>query len=87
METNWRLVTLFAMQYTGIDHNFMPIHIKNKSVTVSMNIVSIPNLGVRVWNRKSELPQRNLLRCLTQPKISRQRPFELTYIEYDIIKD
>ena len=36
---------------------------------------------------KSEFPQGNFLRSLTQPEITRQRPFELTNIEYDQIKD
>ena len=33
------------------------------------------------------LPKGNFLRSLTQPKIKRQRPFELTEIEYYLIKD
>ena len=84
MEINWYLVTLFLMQYInildGINHNFMSSHIKIKSVTVSMNAVAIPNIDVKVWARKSELLQWNLLPSLTQPKITRQRPLEVTYI-------
>ena len=52
-----------------------------------MNTITIPNLDVKVWTRKSELPQGNFLRSLTQPKISRQIPFKLIEIEYDLIKD
>ena len=64
----------------------MLIH-KKKGVTVSIYMVAIPNIDVKVWTRKSDLPQVNLLRFLTQPKITRQRPFELTDLEYDKIKD
>ena len=56
-------------------------------MTVSIYMVAIPNIDVKVWTRKSDLPQVNLLRSLTQPKITRQRPFELTDLEYDKIKD
>ena len=52
-----------------------------------MYTVAIPNLEVKVWTRKRELTQKNFLRYLTQPEITRQRPFKLTDIEYDIIKD
>ena len=58
-----------------------------KSVTVSMNTVAIPNLDVKVWTRKSELLQGNFQHYLTQPEFIRQRPFEPTDIEYDLIKD
>ena len=51
-----------------------------------MNTVAIPNLNVKVWTRKKELPQGNFLRSLISPKITRQRPFKLIEIEYDIIK-
>ena len=37
--------------------------------------------------QKSDLPQGNFLRFLTQPLITRRRPLELTYIDYDIIQD
>ena len=37
--------------------------------------------------QKSDLPQVNFLRFLTQPLITRRRPLELTYIDYDIIQD
>ena len=50
-----------------------------------MMTVGIPNIGSNIWNRKSELPQENLLRSLTQSEITIQRPFELTDIEYDQI--
>ena len=52
-----------------------------------MNTVAIPNLDVKVWTQKNELSKGNLLRSLTQPEITRQRPFKLTYIEYDKIND
>ena len=42
---------------------------------------------VKVWTRKSELPQGNFLRSLTQPEITIQRPFKLADIEYDQIND
>ena len=45
-----------------------------------MIIVAIPNLEIKVWNRRNEFPQGNLLRSLTPPKITRQRPFEITDI-------
>ena len=55
------MVTLFAMQYinilTEIDHILMSIHVKEKTVTVSTRKDAIPNIDVKVWNRKSELPQ------------------------------
>ena len=52
-----------------------------------MSTVAITNLGVRVWTRKSDLPQGNFLHSLTQPKIARQITFELIDIEYDRMKD
>ena len=52
-----------------------------------MNTVSIPNLDVKVWTWESELPQGNFPRFLTQPEIKIPRPFELTEIWYDLIKD
>ena len=51
-----------------------------------MNTVAILNLDVKVWTQKGELPQGNFLSFLTQPKITRQIPFRLKYVEYDIIK-
>ena len=57
------------------------------SVTVSIEIVSIINLDVKVWTQKSELPERNFLGSLTQPKITRLRPVKLTDIEYDLINN
>ena len=41
---------------------------------------------IHVWTRKSELPLGNFLRSLTQPEITRQRPFKLTDIKFDWIK-
>ena len=52
-----------------------------------MRTVSIPNIDVKVWTQKFYLPQGNTLCSVTQPKITRQRPFELTHIEYNLIKD
>ena len=52
-----------------------------------MRTVAIPNIDVKVWNRKRLLTQGNFLHSLKQPKITRQRPFELTDIKYDRIKD
>ena len=52
-----------------------------------MRIVAIPNLSIKVWTRKCELPQGNFLRSLTQPEITRQTTFELMDIEYDQIND
>ena len=52
-----------------------------------MRKVDIPNIDGKVWNRKSDSPQRNFLRSLTQPEIKIQRPFKLTDIDFDIIKD
>ena len=56
-------------------------------VNLSMKKVAIPNLDIQVFNRESDLPQGNFLRSLTQPKITRQRHFKLTDIEYDRIKN
>ena len=56
-------------------------------VTVSKKTVAIPNIGIKVSNRRSKLPKRNFLRSLTQPRILIQRTFKLTDIEYDQIKD
>ena len=52
-----------------------------------MKKVDILNLDIKLWAQKSELPQGNFLRFLTQTEITRQKPFEFTYIEYDQIKD
>ena len=48
-----------------------------------MRIVTIPNIGVKVWTHKNEFPQGNYLRSLTHPEIRRVRSFKLTDIEYD----
>ena len=52
-----------------------------------MNTVAIPKLDVKVWTLKSEFPQGNFLRSLTKTEITRQITLEITYIEYDWIKD
>ena len=49
--------------------------------------VYFTNLDVKFWTWKSEFPQGYFLCSLTQPKITRQRPFEITDIEYDVIND
>ena len=53
---------------------------RQKYVTVSMSKVGIPNIDIKVWSRKSELPQVNFLHSLTQTEITIKRPFELMYI-------
>ena len=52
-----------------------------------MNTVAIKNIDVKVWTQKGEFLQRNFLRSLTKPEITRQRTFELTDIEYEQIRD
>ena len=52
-----------------------------------MRTVAISSIDVKVCTQKSNSTQGNFLRYLTQPKIIRQIPFELTDIEYDQIKD
>ena len=56
-------------------------------VTISTKTVYFPNIDIKVFNRKSEFPQSNFLRSLTEPEITRKIPFKLTYVEYDRIKD
>ena len=51
-----------------------------------MNTVDITNIDVKFWSRKIDFTQGNFLRSLTPPKITRQRPFKLTDIEYDKMK-
>ena len=53
--------------------------LKSKIVNVSMNRVAIPNLYIKVWICKIEFTQRNVLRSLTQPKITIQRLFDIIY--------
>ena len=90
MEINWHLVTLFEMKYihilNDINHDLCRSILK-KSVTVSINTVAIPDLNIKVSTWKSEFPQGTFLHSLTPTKITRQRPFELIYIEYDLMKD
>ena len=52
-----------------------------------MMIVSILNIDIKVLTRKNDFPQRNHLRSLTQPKITRQGTFKITNIGYDIINE
>ena len=54
-------------------------------MNLSMSTVSIPNIDINIFTRKSELPPGNFLDYLTQPEIKRQKPFKLTDIEYDQI--
>ena len=56
-------------------------------MTVSMKKVAMLNIDIKVWTRKSDFPQGNLLRSLTQHEITGQRSFKRTGIEYDLIKD
>ena len=51
--------------------------LKTKIVTVSIKTFAITNVDVKVWTRKSEFPQGNLLCVLTQPEIIRQRIFNV----------
>ena len=55
-------------------------------VKISTKTVYFPNIDIKVFNRKSDFPLRNFLCSLTEPEITR-KPFKLTYIEYDRIKD
>ena len=48
-----------------------------------MRTVAIPNIEIKDWTRKNELPLGNHLRSLTHPEITRQRPLKLMDIEYD----
>ena len=52
-----------------------------------MRTVDIPNIDINVWTWKSEFPPGNYLLSLTQPEITRQRPFEIANIGYYQIKD
>ena len=60
---------------------------KQKSITVSMNEIVLPNTEVKLWTRKIEFPQVNFPHFLTQPKITRQRTLKITDIEHDRIED
>ena len=90
MVINYHTVNLFLMQYISPGRHKSRFYVepfKEKNVTVWMNTVYIPNIDVKVWTHRSEFPQDNFLGSLTQTKISIQRPFELTDIDYDQIKD
>ena len=50
-----------------------------------MRTVSIPNIDVKVWTRKSDFPQGNFIRYLTTTEIKIQIPFKIKDIEYDQI--
>ena len=52
-----------------------------------MNKFDITDIYVKVCTQRSEIKKGNFLRSLTPPKTTRQRPFELPDIEYDLIKD
>ena len=51
-----------------------------------MGISSIINIYIEVWTQINEMPQGNYLLSFEKPTIRRQRPFELTDIEYGQIK-
>ena len=55
-------------------------------MTVSTRKVSIQNIDIKGLARKSESPLGNHLLSLMQPEITRQRPFKIADIEYDLIK-
>ena len=48
--------------------------------------VVIPNIDVKVWKQKHNLPQGKYLNYLMKHEMIRKIPFELTYIEYAQIK-
>ena len=56
-------------------------------MNVPIRTVAIPNIDINVWTQKSDFPQGNLLRSLTQPDITRQITFKLMASKYDLIKD
>ena len=58
-----------------------------KSVTFSMDTVTISNVDVKVWTQKNEFPQGYSLRSSTQSEITRQITSKITDIEYYWIKD
>ena len=62
-------------------------YIRQTTVTMSMKTVAIPNTEIKVWTRESDSQQEYSLRYLTQPEITRQRNFDLTDIEYDLINN
>ena len=88
---NYHMVTFFAIQYInllgGINYVSILIHVKENSMTVLMSTVAIKNIEIEVWTPKYQLPVVNYLCYLMKPEIIRQRPFKLTYIDYDKIKD
>ena len=66
----------------------MSSYIKDKKLRpVSMRKDAIINIDIKIWTWKTELPQGNLLCSLTQAGITIQRPFKLTDIDYDQIRD
>ena len=80
------------MQYTqilnGINIVFnVETYKRQKTVTVSMRTFDVPNSDIKVWTYKSELPPGTWICSLTQPEITRQITFEVTDIEYDLMKD
>ena len=89
MEINCHIFTLSVTQYIHlldcINHVIMQSNIIIIIVNVSINTVYIPNIYVNVRTWKIQLPQGNFLPSLTQPKITRQRPFKITDIEYGLI--
>ena len=59
---------------------------RQKCVDVLIITVDITIIDVKFWTQKKYMPQFNYIFSLTQPEITRQIPFKLIYIEYDIIK-
>ena len=57
-----------------------------KPVAVLTRKFAIPNLDVKVWKWKNNIPKGNQLCYLTKPTITRQRQLEVTEIEYYEIK-
>ena len=51
-----------------------------------MRTVAIPNICVKLLTPKNDFPQDNCLHYLMQTEMTRQIPFGLTEIQYDIIK-
>ena len=52
-----------------------------------MRKAAIPNLEVKVWTQKNELPRGEKLCSLTQNSVTTRRSFVITDIGYDRTKD
>ena len=57
--------------YTSLGRHKLRVYVapckRQKTVTVPMNTVAMPNLKVKVWTHKSEFPQGKSLCFSTQP--------------------